>query len=308
MNSASEPFPIEVKNLTKDFSEKVVLENIFFKLKAGECLAIVGENGSGKSTLINIISDIIKASSGEIKIFGMPHNLLEAKRLRGIVFQENRFEGVFSGREILTFQGMLYGLSREERKKNIKKFLALVELTKAADKQVNTYSAGMKKRLELAKALIAKPKLLLLDEPTSNLDVKIKRKIWNYINEAKQKLSLSILLATHDLKEALELSDRIILLDKKILLELNTKELTKVKTAIVLQVAQMGDMKKLEKTADQLGWRVRKIGKNAAILLVDKEKKEAQKAIISAFKNIDVREIDLHEFGLADLFLWGGAR
>lgn len=295
---------IEVKNLTKDYEGKRVLDGLSFRLKEGECLAIVGENGSGKSTLINSLADILKPSGGEMLFFGKKYNLPESKRLRGIVFQENRFDGLFSGKEVLEFQGMFYGLGRQKIEENSRVLLRLVDLVDASKKQVLTYSAGMKKRLEIAKALMGEPKILLLDEPTSELDANIKQKIRDYIKQAKDRFRLTVLLATHDLMEALKISNRIIVLDKKILLEIDTTELREIKTVLIIK------SKDSDRIKDKMppGWKAKKLDEDTMMILADEEKEKIQAKIISAFKNMEIQKIEMHDFDLADLFRWSGIK
>jgi len=217
---------LQVHGLVKQYPEKRAVDSISFKLKMGEFLVLLGENGSGKSTLINILAGVDLNYSGNAKVFGVLPSNLHAKKKRGVVFQEHKLDSYLSGKEHLLAHGFFYKMPKKEIEEASAKLLKFVHLEDYADKPIKTYSAGMIRRLEIARALLHNPTILLLDEPTSDLDSGIKKKIWQYLKELKKDLNLSVLLATHDLKEAAELSDRIIVLENgKKKLELSKKQI-----------------------------------------------------------------------------------
>lgn len=205
--------PLVIKDLSRVFNGRTALSNVSFELNEGEFLAILGRNGAGKSTLINILADILQPSSGSIELFEKSVSDIEAKKLRGVVFQEHKLEGLFTGKEILVIHGLYYGLSKKQSEDEAEKILSFMELLEYANKRITTYSVGMKRRLEVGRALLHKPRLLLLDEPTSDLDIEIREKIWALLRKMKNEFKLSILLSTHDLTEAKELADRVIVLE-----------------------------------------------------------------------------------------------
>ena len=172
-------FPLlKVDSVSKSFGSKTVLNSISFEVLSGETLAIIGKNGSGKSTLINIVSDIVKADSGKILVNGFPHYSKKAKLQRGVILQDYRPEKNFTGLEVLMAHCMFYDVDKKYALNKSLELLEFMALTEYTDKEVQTYSTGMKKRLQMAKALLHSPKLLLLDEPTAEMDSGIKKEIW----------------------------------------------------------------------------------------------------------------------------------
>lgn len=190
---------ITLRDLTKKDSRKnVLLDNVNLKIKRGEIFCFLGRNGSGKSTLLLLISSLIKPTKGEI-IFDEP----KIKKKIKILFQENLIEERLNAFENLKAYSFLVNKSDKEIKDALK-FVSLDNQHKIALK----FSGGMKRRLEFAKIMLTDFDLLLLDEPTSNIDIEQKKKIWKYIKELK-KQGKTIIISTNDIKEAEELSDRV---------------------------------------------------------------------------------------------------
>ena len=161
-------FAIEVDNLTKKFGELTAVDSISIKVKEGELLGLLGPNGAGKTTTISMLSTLLKPTAGTARISGF-EIAKEAGYVReniGIVFQEPSLDDQLTGFENLDFHSRMYGLSKAERAVRISKMLGLVDLTDKAKVLVENYSGGMKRRLEIARSLIHKPKVLFLDEPT----------------------------------------------------------------------------------------------------------------------------------------------
>ena len=204
---------LRVEDVHKSYDDLRVLRGITFQMDRGEIKVIIGPSGTGKSTLLNILSGVDLGYTGGAKVFGRPPSDLSVKKMRGIVFQEHKMDGYLSGREHLLAHGSFYKIPKKEIEAASTKLLGFMDLKDCANRPVKTYSSGMIRRLEIARALLHKPKVLLLDEPTSDLDVNIKKKIWQHLKELKAGFNLSVLLATHDLKEAAELGDRVIILE-----------------------------------------------------------------------------------------------
>ena len=211
---------ISVNGLTKSFGTKKALNNISFDVLSGETVVITGANGSGKSTLINIIADISTADAGQIKIDGLTNDSIQAKLKRGVVVQEYRVERNFTGLDILLLQGAFYDLDYKYAKERAYELLEFVGLLQYSGKEIYTYSTGMKKRLQIAKALIHNPSILLLDEPTAELDRNIKNEVWGYLNKLKETTNLSVLITTHDSIESKKLGDRVLKLSNGSLSEI----------------------------------------------------------------------------------------
>jgi ABC-2 type transport system ATP-binding protein len=170
---------ITVNNLCKSFDGFTAVDNISFAVPNGELFGLLGPNGAGKTTTINMLATLLKPTSGDAWVGGcsVAADRDGVRRSIGIVFQEAALDNRLSGRENLQFHAMMYGIGREERKNRIAAVLELVELSDRADILVEKYSGGMKRRLEIARGLIHRPKVLFLDEPTLGLDTQTRRHI-----------------------------------------------------------------------------------------------------------------------------------
>jgi len=222
-------YAIETKNLTKNFDGVTAVNNVSISIKQGELFGLLGPNGAGKTTLINMLSTLTEPSSGSARVWGFDV-VKDASLVRqsiGVVFQDITLDGHLTGLENLDLHGRLYGLDRKLRKKRIDAVLALVELTDKADSLVETYSGGMKRRLEIARGLIHRPYILFLDEPTIGLDLQTRTQIWEYIKTLTKEEGMTIVLTTHYMEEADHLCDRIAIIDHGKIVALDTPEALK---------------------------------------------------------------------------------
>lgn len=229
-------YAIEIQGVSKTYKSGFqALDDVSFQIKDGEFFALLGPNGAGKSTLINIITGPTRISSGTIKIYGVDinQNTEAAKKIVGVVPQEISFDSYFTVNETLILQSGYYGI-----KNNQKHLDDILENLNLADKKyakTRTLSGGMKRRLLIAKALVHKPKLLILDEPTAGVDVELRHTLWKYVKQLN-KDGLTILLTTHYLEEAENLCERIAIINKGKLVALDkTKKL----------ISDLGNHKKL---------------------------------------------------------------
>ncbi|WP_194848317.1 ABC transporter ATP-binding protein [Candidatus Neptunochlamydia vexilliferae] len=211
--------PLRIKNLTTKYGKLVAVDDVSFEIKPGEVFGLLGPNGAGKTTIISNIVTLQPSTSGTIEIFGKAPPL--AKKEIGFVPQELIHHGFFSVEEILKFHANYFGVSLDLP--YLKYLLEKLHLWHHRKKLVNQLSGGMKRRLLIAKALLHKPKLLLLDEPTAGVDIELRASLWQFILELKKE-NLSILLTTHYLEEAERLSDRIGILDHGRLGKVDTTE------------------------------------------------------------------------------------
>lgn len=210
---------IHIRNLFKTYKTRrgtiEALKGVSLDIKQGEIFGLLGPNGAGKMTLSSIVATVHPACAGQILFNGESiYNDLNAYR-HGIGFcpQKPNFESSLTVEENLTFAGRYYGLSREEIKKNAHYYMQKFELLKYAHQKVEVLSGGYKQRLLIARALMHKPALLLLDEPTIALDPHIRRELWDLIKALKE-TGVTIILTTHYLDEAEYLADRVCILDK----------------------------------------------------------------------------------------------
>jgi ABC-2 type transport system ATP-binding protein len=207
---------VEVKNLTKIFNGTVkAVDNVSFEVNEGEIFGLLGPNGAGKTTIINMLTTVLKPTSGTALISGydIVKHSKEVRQLIGVVPQEYTADEDLTGYENALLYADLYGIPRSISKQRINELLKLVELENAAHRLVETYSGGMRRRLELVCGLVSRPRLLFLDEPTLGLDVQTRAAIWNYIKKLKDEYNMTIFLTTHYLEEADSLCDRIAIID-----------------------------------------------------------------------------------------------
>jgi ABC-2 type transport system ATP-binding protein len=207
---------IKVEGLTKIFNHSLVAVNhINFSVKQGEIFGFLGPNGAGKTTTINMLITILKPTEGKATILGsdIANESNAVRSAIGLVPQEYTADDDLTGYENIVLCADLYGIPRKISKERALELLQLVQLTEFKDKQVQTYSGGMRRRLELACGLINRPKLLFLDEPTLGLDVQTREATWNYIKTLKNQYGMTLFMTTHYLEEADSLCDRIAIID-----------------------------------------------------------------------------------------------
>ncbi|MHA1603694.1 MAG: ATP-binding cassette domain-containing protein, partial [Candidatus Freyarchaeota archaeon] len=208
-------YAVETHNLVKKFGEIVAVDGISIKVKEGEIFGLLGPNGAGKTTTISMLCCMIKPTSGEAYVNG--YDILkhpnEVRKSIGIVFQEPAIDDRLTGRENMEIHAMLYNVPRKIMKQRIDEALELVELTDRADHLVRTYSGGMRRRLEIARGLIHRPKVLFLDEPSLGLDPQTRERIWDYIEGMAERENMTIILTTHYMEEADRLCDRVAIID-----------------------------------------------------------------------------------------------
>ncbi|MEN6442917.1 MAG: ATP-binding cassette domain-containing protein [Methanoregula sp.] len=205
---------ISVKNLEYRYGDFTAVDGISFSVKEGEIFSFLGPNGAGKSTAINVLITLLALQKGEVCIAGYdvtrdPQNVRESI---GIVFQEITLDRDMTVWEILEFHGKLYSMPRIERRERIEELLALVELESKRNTRTKKLSGGMKRRLEIARGLMTRPKILFLDEPTIGLDPQTRMRMWDYIRNVNKE-GTTIFLTTHYMDEADLLSDRISIID-----------------------------------------------------------------------------------------------
>lgn len=207
---------IKAENLTKVFNKSLVAVNhVNFNVKKGEIYGFLGPNGAGKTTTINMLITVLKPTEGTASVCGydITKQADTVRSVIGVVPQEYTADEDLTGYENIILCADLYGIPREVSKKRALELLELVELTRFKDRKVETYSGGMRRRLELAAGLINRPRVLFLDEPTLGLDVQTRVATWNYIRLLKKEFGMTLFMTTHYLEEADALCDRIAIID-----------------------------------------------------------------------------------------------
>jgi ABC-2 type transport system ATP-binding protein len=206
------------------------VRGIDFDVPAGETFGFLGPNGAGKSTTINMLCTLVRPSGGSAMVAG--HDVVrerdEVRRNIGLVFQDTTLDGYLTAEQNLSLHAELYGVPREAVAVRMHQVMEMVGLWERRGHLVNTFSGGMKRRLEIARGLLHSPRVLFLDEPTVGLDPQTRSLIWNYIRELKSREDITIFLTTHYMDEA-EYCDRIAIMDQGRIIVLDTPEALKAK-------------------------------------------------------------------------------
>jgi ABC-2 type transport system ATP-binding protein len=209
------PEPIvQIEHLNHSYGERPALSDLSLSVQRGEIFGFLGPNGSGKTTLFRILSTLLPVRSGSVKILGMDLTTQreEIRRQIGVVFQSPSLDKQLTAEENLRHQGHLYGLSGAELERRIDEMLARVGLSERPREYVSTFSGGMRRRVELAKGLLHRPHLLLLDEPSTGLDPGARIDLWKYLREIRDKDGVTVMVTTHLMDEA-EHCNRLAIMD-----------------------------------------------------------------------------------------------
>ena len=248
------PPAIEVRGLRKSFDKQLVLDDIDLTVEAGTVFALLGPNGAGKTTAVHILSTLIAADAGEIRVAG--HDVARepdaVRHLIGLTGQVSAVDGQFTGEENLRLMADLQHLGREAGGRRVAELLERFDLVDAADKPASTWSGGMRRRLDLAMTLVGDPRIIFLDEPTTGLDPRSRRVMWDIVRELVAD-GVTILLTTQYLEEADRLANRIALLDNgRIVAQGTPAELKRLVPGGSIRF-EFGDAAELERAALAIG-------------------------------------------------------
>lgn len=215
---------IETDSLTKLYGELRALDGVSLTVPEGEFFGLLGPNGAGKTTLIRILTTLMKPTEGSARVMG--HDVVaesgEVRRLIGVVPQAMTSDLDLTGYETMDIYARFYGMGRKERRERMDELLERVGLRERAGDLVATYSGGMRRRLEIARGLVHKPSLLVLDEPTIGLDPQSRHVVWELLENFRAADKLTILLTTHYMEEAEALCDRVAIIDRGRIVALDT--------------------------------------------------------------------------------------
>ncbi|HBB92799.1 MAG: hypothetical protein A2X22_01105 [Bacteroidetes bacterium GWF2_49_14] len=228
---------IEARGLTKLYKGGVLaVDNVSFSVREGEIFGFLGPNGAGKSTTIAMLTTLISPTSGTAIVSGIDitKQAYQARLTIGYVSQDLAVEDALTGYENLRLQAGFYHISKKEAAIRIDEVLTMVDLKSRAKDKAETYSGGMRKRLDIACGLIHRPRLLFLDEPTLGLDIQTRREIWKYVNHLREEIKMTIFLTTHYMDEADSLCDRIAIIDRGVIKTLDTP--ANLKTALSAEI------------------------------------------------------------------------
>ncbi|AFY76325.1 ABC-type multidrug transport system, ATPase component [Pleurocapsa sp. PCC 7327] len=233
---------VSLERVGKVYNKIPVVNDLSFEIEAGEMFGLLGPNGAGKSTTIRMLITLTQPSQGRIEVAGyeIDRHRDRVKQNIGVVLQQISVDGDLSVWENMEFHGRMHHIPNPKRQKSIDRWLEYVELADRKESLVKTLSGGMKRRLQIARALLHQPQVLFLDEPTVGLDPQTRRRLWEIIRDLNRQ-GMTILLTTHYMEEAEFLCDRIGIMDAGQLIELGTMDYFRSKYGRGLVVKQAGD-------------------------------------------------------------------
>jgi ABC-2 type transport system ATP-binding protein len=212
----AEDAAVVCRGLTYRFGDHVAVDNVDLTVERGEVYGLLGPNGAGKTTTIRVLNTLLPLQQGSVEVYGFDvrREAMSVRRLIGYVPQQLSIEGALTGRENVNWFARLFDVPRSERRERVADALDSMGLGDAADRLANTYSGGMVRRLELAQALVNRPALLVLDEPTVGLDPVARDGVWERVEQLQDETGMTVLLTTHYMEEAEALCDRIALMHR----------------------------------------------------------------------------------------------
>lgn len=299
---------IKIKNVTKRFKDKIVLDNISFEVEEGEVFGFIGPNGAGKSTLINIISTTLEKEKGKIIVdeYDIDKDSIKAKSIIGIVPQEIALIEELNAYDNLEFFGALYGLKGRGLKERVNEALAIVGLSERKKEKVKKFSGGMKRRLNIAAAIMHNPKILIMDEPTVGIDPQSRNYIFDFIRKINREKKVTVLYTSHYMEEIEELCNKIFIMDLGKEVAYGTKDEIKellmkskkiklkvpnIKVESLMNLNKISTIKNIENRNNQL------------ILTVNKEFVLGKLIEVLEKNNEVIEQISYEEVKLEDVFL-----
>ena len=298
---------LKVEKLTKIYSKKSsnevrALNNLNLEVKEGEIFGLLGPNGAGKTTFLNILAGTVIKNSGNVNVWGfdLDKNPRQVRASIGIVPQEVNLDAFFSPRNLLELQAGLYGIPKKDRITDT--ILNLVSLEKQSNSYARSLSGGMKRRLLIAKAMVHRPPILVLDEPTAGVDVELRKNLWSNFR-ALNKQGVTIILTTHYLHEAQEMCNKIAIIDKGNLIALDTTDnlLDSIKTKkIIFKVRKINTINSENLNGVKFSYNL-----NNEITALYERKKHKIDEIITKVKDagMEIYDISTEEGDLEDVFI-----
>jgi len=298
---------LKIEELTKIYSQRskkpiTALNNLNLEVKQGEIFGLLGPNGAGKTTFLNILAGMVIKNSGTVNVWGydLDNDARQVRSSIGIVPQEINLDAFFSPRKLLELQAGLYGIKKKDRITNT--ILKMVSLESQADAYARSLSGGMKRRLLIAKAMVHRPPILVLDEPTAGVDVQLRKNLWDNVKTLNRQ-GVTIILTTHLMYEAEEMCNRIAIINKGNLIKLDTTKnlLDTIKNKkIIFKVEKIYKINNTDLNGISFSYN----SSNEVIVSYERKKHKIDE-IISKIKNagMEIYDISTDEGNLEDVFI-----
>ncbi len=301
---------IWAEGLIKHFNEVRAVDGIDLDIAAGTIFGFLGQNGSGKTTTIRVLTTLLRPTAGRARVDGLDI-LTEARAVRnriGVALQDAGLDDIQTGRELLTLQARLFGIRGVVRRPRVDELLAIVDLEDAADRTIGTYSGGMKRRLDLAAALVHGPGILFLDEPTTGLDPISREAIWRYVNRLSVEEGITVFLTTQYLEEADRLAHDLAIIDQGRIIARGSPAEMKARIGTDVVTVQVPAADALDRAAEVAGGlaaveRVQIADGAAVVYVADGARAVARIVIALDDAGIEVGDVSISRPSLDDVFL-----
>ena len=300
---------IEVEGLEREFKGGIkAVDGIDLQVAPGEIYGFLGPNGAGKSTTVLMLTTLLPPTAGKASVagFDVATQAPEVRQRIGAALQEAALDNFLTGREHFDLQAGLHGMPKGDRGKRADELLARVGLEDAADRKVGGYSGGMRRRLDLALALVHRPSILFLDEPTTGLDIQSRTSLWDEVARLARDEGVTVFLTTQYLEEADVLADRVGIIDRGKIVAEGTPEALKAdvgQASVEVEPADPGDLDKLAEVLGRFGERAAGSPKSAAVQLEGGSTQLAEVIRALDAEHVRVANLQLHEPSLDDVFL-----
>lgn len=293
---------IEVKNYTKKYGDFTAVDNVSFEVEEGSIFAFLGPNGAGKSTTINTLCTMMEKTSGTLLIDGKDVSKEKdaVREAIGVVFQSQTLDEKMTINENLNMHCVFYGIPKSKTEERIEFVLDLVDLTEWRNKSVSSLSGGMKRRVEIARALLHYPKVLFLDEPTTGLDPQTRNRMWEYITNLQKEKNITIFLTTHYMDEA-EICDHVAIMDEGKIMVNDTPEQLKKRYTKDQAIVHVSHSDEFEETIKKSHFMYKKM-ENAFHVDVDVDDIQTFLTILQSFKG-EIEDLEIKKGTLNDVFL-----
>ena len=308
VNSHGHMDTIQVNKLVRKFDDFRAVNEISFEVHESEIFGFLGPNGAGKTTTINMLCTLLRPTGGSARVngFDVSAQQSQVRSSIGIIFQDPSLDVELTAHENMRFHAMLYDVSREDFKRRSEELMEMVDLSDKLGDQVRTYSGGMKRRLEIARGLLHRPRVLFLDEPTLGLDPQTRRHIWQYLRDLREQREVTMFMTTHYMDEA-ENCNRIAIIDNGQIVAIDTPANLKERVGGDIITLRTSDNELASKRIDEVHGVETRIGPEGQLIVeIDRGDRFIPK-IIETFSNgakpIEVQSVSLRQPTLEDVFI-----